>query len=118
VTGRAWVAAEIEATGFIGKNEKAAHECSRACVTQQSRSCTTSRLRCSGLRLNARTASASAASRLGASTFLRISDPRQERDAMARGIRAERNLQNVAHIVAQPPFQSLDCVSKLTYTID
>jgi hypothetical protein len=56
------------------------------------RSCTTSRLRCSSVRLNSRTAAASAASRLGACTspstcaFLRISDARQEREAAARGL--------------------------------
>jgi hypothetical protein len=52
---------------------------------------TTSRLRCSGLRLNVRTAAASAASRLGACTSpkelgaLRMRDARQERDAAPRG---------------------------------
>ena len=57
----------------------------------QPRSCTTSRLRCSSLRLNVRTAAASAASRLGASTIprtwarFRMSDARQERDAVPRG---------------------------------
>jgi hypothetical protein len=73
------------------------------------RSCTTSRLRCSSVRLNSRTAAASAASRLGACTspstcaFLRISDARQEREAAARGLLSRDNWRRQAPSWKTPP---------------
>ena len=73
-------------------------------------SCTTSRLRCCGLRLNVRTAAASAASRLGASTspstcaLLRISDARRDlaRRSMASSIflQSEKTLYFSANLVS------------------
>jgi hypothetical protein len=80
---------------LAGAPHRPAHYGWRGSPAVQPRSCTTSRLRCSSVRLNSRTAAASAASRLGACTspstcaFLRISDARQEREAAARGLLAD-----------------------------
>ena len=87
------VARGLSARALAGPSECLSFPCASArTLNFKGAPATTSRLRCSGVRPNVRTASASAASRLGASTspstcaFLRISDARQERDAVARGL--------------------------------